>query len=118
MVSINEIQWSSWREYPIGIPEMKTELLLVFMAGVVLALFLIVIEIAAMRKRASRIRIRLLHLYQSGRILRFLIEIFAIAVFFMVQPLIVAFLVTKALDNVNPDFSKHVIQQLREIFSN
>jgi hypothetical protein len=97
---------------------MKTELLLVFMAGVVLALFLIVIEIAAMRSRASRIRTRLMRLYQSGRILRLLIEVSAIAAFFIVQPVIVAFLVTKALDNLNPDFSKHVIQQLRQVFLN
>lgn len=96
---------------------MKTELLLVFMAGVVLALFLIVIEIAAMRRRASRIRTRLIRLYQSGRILKLLIEISAIAAFFIVQPVIVAFLVTKALDNLNPDFSKHVIQELRQVFS-
>lgn len=95
---------------------MKTELLLVFMAGVVLALFLIVIEIAAMRNRASRIRTRLIRLYQSGRILRLLIEISVIAAFFIVQPIIVAFLVTKALDNLNPDFSKHVIQELRQVF--
>jgi hypothetical protein len=97
---------------------MKTELLLVFMAGVVLALFVIVIEIAAMRKRASGIRTRLMRLNQSGRILRLLIEISAIAAFFIVQPVIIAFLVTKALDNLNPDFSKHVIQQLQQVFSN
>jgi hypothetical protein len=97
---------------------MKTELLLIFMAGVVLSLFLIVIEIAAMRKLASRIRTRLMRLYQSRRILRLLIEISAIASFFIVQPVIVAFLVTMALDNLNPDFSKHVIQELRQVFSN
>jgi hypothetical protein len=97
---------------------MKTQLLLVFMAGVVLSLFLIVIEIAATRKLASRIRARLKRLYQSGRILRLLIEISAIAAFFIVQPVIVAFLVTMALDNLNPNFSEHVIQQLRQVFSN
>lgn len=95
---------------------MRTELLLVIMAGVVLSLFLIVSEIAAMRKRVSRIQTRLLHLYQSRRILRFLIEISAIAVFFLVQPVIVAFLVSMALDNLNPDFSGLVAQQLRQEF--
>jgi len=95
---------------------MKTELLLVFMAGVVLSFFLIVSEIAAMRKRATRIRTRLLRLYQSRRVLRFLIEISAIAVFFLVQPIIVAFLVAMALDNLNPDFSGLVAQQLRQVF--
>jgi len=97
---------------------MKTELLLVFMAGVVLSLFLIVIEIAAMHKRASRIRTRLMRLYQSRRILRLLIEISAIAAFFIVQPVIVAFLVAMALDKLNPDFSKHVIQEIGQVFSN
>ena len=101
----------------IGIPEMKTELLLVFMAGVVLALFLIVIEIAVLRRRASRIRARLIRLYQSGRILRLLIEISAIAAFFLVQPVIVAFLVAKVLDNLHPDFSKYVIQELRQVLT-
>jgi hypothetical protein len=97
---------------------MRTELLLVFMAGVVLSLFLIVIEIAAMRKRASRIRKRLMHLYQSRRIMRFLIEISAIAAFFIVQPVIIAFLVAIALDKLNPDFSGHVMQEIGQIFSN
>jgi hypothetical protein len=96
---------------------MKTKLLLVFMAGVVLSLFLIVIEIAAMRKRASRIRTRLIRLYQSRRILRFLIETSAIAAFFIVQPVIAAFLVTMALDKLNPDFSGHVIQEIGQVFS-
>lgn len=96
---------------------MKTELSLVFMAGVVLSLFLIVIEIAAMRKFASRIRTRLIRLYQSRRILRLLAETSAIAAFFIVQPFIVAFLVAMALDQLNHNFSKHVIQEIGQLFS-
>lgn len=96
---------------------MKTELLLVIMAGVVLALFLIVIEIAAMRSRASAIRTRLIRLYQSRRIWRLLTETSVIVGFFIVQPVIVSLLVAKTLDNLNPDFSKLVIQQLGEVFS-
>ena len=46
------------------------------------------------------------------------IEISAIAAFFIVQPVIVAFLVTIALDKLNPDFSGHVIQEIGQIFSN
>lgn len=94
---------------------MKTELLLVIMAGVVLSLFLIVGEIAAMRKSAKRIRTRLLNLYRSRRFLRFLFEISAIAVFVMVQPVMVAFLVAMAMDNLNPEFSALVAQQLRQV---
>ena len=101
---------------PIGNGAMKTELLLVVMAGVVLAFFVIVTEIAAMRKRAARIRKRLIHLYQSGSSLRLIIEISAIAVFFVVQPVIIAFLVTMALDKLNPEFSGHVLQELRQVF--
>lgn len=94
---------------------MKTELFIAFMAGVILSLFLMVGEIAALRKHASRIRTRLLRFYQSGRTLRFLIEISAIAAFFLVQPVIVALLVIMALDNLNPNFSEYVIQQLRRV---
>jgi len=97
---------------------MKTELMLVFMAGVVLSLFLIILEIAAMRKLASRLRTRLIRLYQSRRILRLLTETSAIAAFFLVQPFIVAFLVTMALDQLNYNFSKHVIQEIGQLFSN
>jgi hypothetical protein len=96
---------------------MKTELLLVFMAGVVLGLFIMVIEIAALRTRAARIRDRQLRLYRSGRIFRLLTELSAIAAFFMVQPVMIAFLVAKALDGLNPAFSRHVIQQLWEVLS-
>jgi recombinational DNA repair protein (RecF pathway) len=95
---------------------MKTELLLVIMAGVVLSLFLIVGEIAAMRKRAKRIRDRLLGLWQAGKFIRFLLETSAIAVFFLVQPVIIATLVALALDDLNPGFSGMVLQQVRYVF--
>ena len=95
---------------------MKTELLLVIMAGVVLSLFLIVGEIAAMRKRAKSIRTRLRSFRQSGRILRLLLEITAIAVFFLVQPVIIGVLVALALDDLNPGFSGLVFQQVRQAF--
>jgi len=109
-----------WHELTVSTqaPEMKTELMLVFMAGVVLSAFLIIIEIAAMRKLASRLKTRLIRLYQSRRILRLLAEISAIAAFFIVQPFIVAFLVTMALDQLNFNFSKHVIQEIGQLFSN
>ena len=97
---------------------MKTELMLVFMAGVVLSLFLIIIEIAAMRKLASKLRTRFVRLYQARRISRLLTETSAIAAFFIVQPFIVAFLVTMALDQLNYNFSKNVIQEIGQLFSN
>lgn len=95
---------------------MKTELLLVTMAGIVLSLFLIVGEIAAMRKRARRVQTYLRGLCQSGKFLMFLVEIFFIAMFFLAQPLLVAYLVAKELDHLNPEFSSLVAQQLRQAF--
>lgn len=94
---------------------MKTELLMVIMAGVVLSLFLIVSEIAAMRKRAKRMRAHLAELYRSGRFLRLLLELSAIAVFFLVQPVIIGTLAALALDGLNPGFSGMVIEQVRHV---
>ncbi len=95
---------------------MKTELLLVIMAGVVLSLFLIVGEIAAMRKRVRQMRSHLLGLYQTGSYLRLSMELSAIALFFLVQPVIIAALVALALDGLYPDFSGMVIEQVRQVF--
>jgi len=95
---------------------MKTELLLVIMAGVVLSLFLIVSEIAAMRKRVKRIRARLLDFWQTGRYFRLLLETSAIAVFFLMQPVIIGTLVALALDDLNPGFSGMVLDQVRQVF--
>jgi len=95
---------------------MKTEMLLVFMASIVLSLFLIVIEIAALRKRASKIRTRLIFLYQSGRILMLIVDVSLISLFFLIQPLIVAYIVTHALNKINPDFSRIIMLQLWEVF--
>lgn len=94
---------------------MEIELFIALMAGVVLSFFLLVSEIAALRKHASRVRTRLQGFYQSGRILRVVAEIFVIAAFFLVQPVIVGTLVVMALDGLNPDFSGYVIQQLRQV---
>jgi hypothetical protein len=93
---------------------MKTELLLAVMAGVVLSLFLIVGEIAALRKYVSAIRRHLWDLYRAGRLLRLLVALLGIAAFFLVQPFIVALLVISALDSLVPHFSGSVLQQLRE----
>jgi len=97
---------------------MKTELLLVTMAGVVLSLFIIVIELAALRKRASKIRTKLIQLFQAGQYLRLLIVTLSIATFFLVQPVIVAYLVSQVLNSINPGFSKNVALELRQVFSN
>ncbi len=96
---------------------MNIQLYVAIMAGVVLSLFLMVSEIVFLRKRVSRIRSRLTYFYRSGRFLRFFVGIFAISAFFLVQPLIVGFLVVMALDNVHPDFSDSVIRGIRQILA-
>ena len=96
---------------------MNIQLYVAIMAGVVLSLFLMVSEIVFLRKRASKIRNRLTYLYRSGRFLRFFVGMFAISAFFLVQPLIVGFLVVMALDNVHPDFSDSVIRGIQHVFT-
>lgn len=95
---------------------MKTELLLVIMAGVVLSLFLIVGEIAAMRKRVKQVHSRLLALYEARSYLRLSLQLSCIAVFFLIQPVIIAALVALALDGLQSDFSGMVVEQLRHLF--
>lgn len=96
---------------------MSTELYIAVMAGVVLSLFLMVGEIVFMRKRVARIRTRLVHFYQSGRVPSFLAGIFAIVGFFLLQPVIIGYLVVMALDGVDPNFSISVIRQMRQVLT-
>lgn len=96
---------------------MHIELYVAVMAGVVLSLFLMVSEIVFLRKRVSKIRTRLLYFYQSGRYPRLFIDLFAIAAFFLIQPVIVGFLVVMALDNLNPHFSDSVIREIRQVLT-
>lgn len=92
---------------------MNIELYIAVMGGFVLSFFLMVSEIVFMRKRLVGIRAHLQHLYHSGKFIRFTLSICAIFAFFLVQPLIVGFLVVMALDNFNPAFSGSVIRGIR-----
>ncbi len=94
---------------------MKTELSLVVMAGVVLSLFLIVGELAAVRKRVKRTHAHLRTLYHAGKFLRLIAMIAAICAFFLIQPFIIAFLVALVMDGLNPDFSAEVSRQVLDI---
>lgn len=96
---------------------MKTELLLAVMAGTVLSLFLIVGEIAALRTRVSKVRRHIWELLRQGRFIRLLAVLLGIAVFFLVQPFIIALLVVSALDSLVPHFSGSVFQQLRDVLA-
>jgi len=93
---------------------MRTELLLAVMAGVVLSLFIIVGEIAALRTRVSKMRRHMWDLYRQGSFLQLLGMAIGIAAFFLVQPFVVALLVVLALDSVAPHFSGSVFHQLHE----
>lgn len=94
---------------------MKTELSLVVMAGVVLSLFLIVGELAAVRKRVKSIHAYLRALHHAGKFLRMIATIAAIGAFFLIQPFIIAFLVALVMDGLNPDFSDQVVRQILDI---
>ncbi len=94
---------------------MKTELSMVVMAGVVLSVFLVVAEIAALRKRAKRVQARLKSLYATGAFPRLALELCAIAALLLAQPLLIGLLVALAMDGINPAFSGAVIAQLRAL---
>lgn len=94
---------------------MRPELTIVVMAGVVLSLFLIVGEIAAMRKRAQRVLAHFKILSAGGSFLRLAIEVCAIAALFLVQPFIIGILTALALDALHTDFSGHLMRQIRDL---
>lgn len=96
----------------MGIP---IEMYISVMAGFVLAFFLMVGEIAALRRQATKVLTHLRLMYQTGKRVRFLAEIFGIAVFFLIQPLIVAALAVLALNNFNPHFSANLMQELKQV---
>jgi hypothetical protein len=96
---------------------MRIELYVAIMAGCVLSVFVMVSEIVLLRRRLAMLRKRLIHYYLTGRVFSFYLGIFALAAFFLVQPLIVAYLVMMSLDSLNPHFSVSVFKQLREALS-
>lgn len=93
------------------------DLYVAFMAGSVLALFLMVGEIAAIAKYAPAIFGRLRRFYRLKKIVRLLVEFSAMALFFLLQPVIIGLLVVMALDKLIPGFSAHVVRQLRQVFA-
>ncbi len=92
----------------------RIELDIAVMAGTVLSLFLIVGEIVALRKQAVRLRDRWRRHYREARFLRLFVESCGAAAFFLVQPVLVAVMVAKAIDNFDPNFSARAMQQLKQ----
>ncbi len=91
----------------------QLELKIAVMAGIVLALFLTVGEIAALRKRVAQVRERWREYYRRGRFARLLAELCGVMAFFLIQPLLIGLLVVMVLDNFNPKFSQNTLQQLQ-----
>lgn len=89
------------------------EIYISVMAGFVLGFFLIIGEIAALRKRALVIQAQLRLMHQSGKKIKRLFAICGIALFFLIQPLIVAMLVVFALNSLNLHFSANLLEELK-----
>ena len=95
----------------MGIP---IEMYISIMAGLVLAFFLMVGEIAALRKQAPKILAYLRLMHQTGKRVRLIVAICGIAIFFLIQPIIVAVLAVLALNSFNPNFSVNLMQELKQ----
>jgi len=96
------------------IMDIPIEMYISVMAGLVLGFFLMVGEIAALRKQAPKILAHLRLMYQTGKRVRLLVALCGIAVFFLIQPIIVSGLTVLALNNFNPHFSANLMQELKQ----
>ena len=92
---------------------MQIELYFTVMAGMVLAFFLMVGEVVALRKIGMKVYFRLIEMRRSGRRTRFYLETGLVVLFFLVQPFIVGWLVMGALDISYPHFAENMMRQLR-----
>ncbi len=100
---------------------MKMELYFTVMAGMVLAFFLMVSEVVALRKVGAKFHLRVKNLLGTGRRGRAWAEMSLVALFFLVQPFIVAYLVVGVLEGFHHHFTDHLLkefrQSLKEIFA-
>ena len=101
------------RQSDMNIP---IEMYISVMAGLVIALFLMVGELVALRKQARKIIAHLQYLIRTRRRFTLLAVICGIAVFFFIQPFIVAGFVVYALNSFNPHFSINLVQELKQLF--
>lgn len=88
------------------------EIYISVMAGCVLGLFLIVGEIALLRKRVPAILAYLGRMRQSGKTAKFVVAVSGIAAFFLIQPVIVGVLVALAVNNLDPHFAANLLHRL------
>lgn len=89
------------------------EIYISVMAGFVLGFFLLVGEVAALRKRVPVIGAYLRRLHQSGKRIRLFMAICGILTFFLIQPVVIAALVVSALSNLNAHFSANFMHELK-----
>jgi hypothetical protein len=90
------------------------ELKMAILTGAVGGLIMVVAEGVALHGVLSRYRSHLRELYRTKKRLRLLAETGSIAFIVVIQPVIVAMLVLSALDNFDPQFSVHVMAQLKQ----
>ncbi len=93
----------------MGAIELKVTLL----AGMVGGVIMVLAELIALHRKVARYREHVRELYRSGRFFRLFSEGAGILVVALIQPVIVSVLLLKALDNFDPQFSAHAIQQLQ-----
>lgn len=90
------------------------ELKMAILTGAVGGLIMVLAEGVALHGKLSKYRVHLRELYQTKKFFRLFAEIGSIAFVVVIQPVIVAMLVMSALDNFNPQFSKHAMAQLKQ----
>jgi hypothetical protein len=88
------------------------ELRITLLAGAVAGVLMVLAELVAMHRKVSKYRDHLRGLYRTGRFVRLLSECAGIFIVALLQPVIVSVLLLKALDNFDPRFSAHAVQQL------
>lgn len=94
------------------------ELKMAILTGVVGGLLMVVIEGVAMHSKWSKYRSHLRDLYLKKRFFRLFAEVGSIAFVVVIQPVIATMLVMSALDNFNPQFSIHAMEQLKHGIAN
>ncbi len=90
------------------------ELKVTLLAGAVAGVIMVLAELIAMHGRVARYREHLRGLYRSGRFLRLFSEGAGVLALALVQPVLVSVLLLHALDNFDPQFSAHAVQQLKQ----
>lgn len=87
------------------------EMYISVMAGFVLGFFLLAGEIVALRRRMQPVARRLKRMREAGQRIRFAAFICVIAAFFLIQPFLIALLVTLALGNLDVHYTANLMQQ-------